>query len=155
IYVSTNTHGTGMRSRSWKGLLTPWLEVWIVRQQLSHDRVVNTWSYDLTYVQIVNFGDANYAPAPLGNRWAAGREERVNTECLVASNLARLILPAKPPNILVVLRDVAAKTPDQKLRVSQVRALPCDRTRREVAHLPGLQTEAAAIYGEETANHIV
>src|SRR5215468_701922 len=117
--------------------------------------VVNSRSCNLAHVQIVNLGDANYASTTLGNRRAAGREERIDAECLVASNLARLILPARPPNIFVIFREVAAKTPDEKFGVTQARTLPRERAGCEVAHLPGLQMEAAAIDGEETANHIV
>jgi hypothetical protein len=106
-------------------------------------------------MEIVDLRQGDWTPAPLGNWWATGREERIDAECLVASNLSRLILPTRPPNILVILREVAAKTPDNKLGVSQMSAFPRERAGREVAHLPALQTEAPAIHSEETSNHVV
>ena len=69
-------------------------------------------------MQIVNLGQGSGAPAPLGNRWTAAREEWIDAECLVAANLAGLILLGRPSNILVILREVAAKTPNEKVGVT-------------------------------------
>jgi hypothetical protein len=105
-------------------------------------------------MQIVDLGEGDWTPASLRNRWADAGEKRIDAECLVAANVARLVLPARPANILIILREVATKTPDEKFGVTQVRALPCERAGREVAYFSRLQTEAAAIYGEETANDV-